>query len=120
VSECILHATSRAAWSGAQKAGEYAAESLAGEGFIHCSKVEQILRVADLFLANQHGLVLLVIDPARLGSELRWEPGTDLSMELFPHVYGPINLDAVMDVLRFEPDKHGRFHLPKALQSETR
>lgn len=112
----ILHATTRSAWSAAQQSGEYAADSLAGEGFIHCSKPEQILRVADLLYAGQHGLVLLVIDPARLSSELRWEPGVDLATELFPHVYGPINLDAVAEVLAFEPGPDGNFHLPKSLE----
>jgi uncharacterized protein (DUF952 family) len=115
VSDFILHVTSRKAWSFAQKIGKYAADSLAGEGFIHCSKSEQVLRVADLFFPGQHGLVLLVVDPARLTSELRWEPGTDLETELFPHIYGVINLDAVADVLAFEPATDGKFHLPGPL-----
>jgi uncharacterized protein (DUF952 family) len=116
VSDLILHITSQTAWSAAQKIGAYTAESLAGEGFIHCSKMDQILRVAELVFADQHGLVLLVIDPVLLCSELRWEPGTDLVTELFPHVYGPINLNAVTDVLKFEPGLDGKFHLPKHLE----
>jgi uncharacterized protein (DUF952 family) len=112
VSDFIVHATTRSAWSAAQASGKYAADSLAGEGFIHCSTAEQILGVADRFFAGQHGLVLLVIDPARLSSELHWEPGVDLATELFPHIYGPINLNAVVDALEFEPDSDGKFHLP--------
>jgi uncharacterized protein (DUF952 family) len=112
----MLHATLRTAWSAAEASGGYAADSLAKEGFIHCSKADQILRVADLVFAGQHGLVLLVIDPARLSSELRWEPGADLATELFPHIYGPINLDAVVDVIEFEPGPDGKFHLPRALE----
>jgi len=115
VSDFILHATSRAAWTAAQKNGEYAVDSLAGQGFIHCSKVDQVMRVVNLIFAGQHDLVLLVIDPALLGSELRWEPGTDLATQLFPHVYGPINLEAVVDVLDLEPGTDGKFHLPKSL-----
>jgi uncharacterized protein (DUF952 family) len=111
----ILHATSRTSWSAAQKAGAYTADSLASEGFIHCSKADQILRVANLLFAGQHGLVILVIDPARLTSGLRWDPGVDLATELFPHVYGPINLDAVVRVLDFEPSADGKFHLPVSL-----
>jgi uncharacterized protein (DUF952 family) len=114
VSDFILHMTSRKAWSDAQKSDEYTADSLAGQGFIHCSKPQQVLRVANLVYSGQHGLVLLVIDPARLASELRWEPGVDLATELFPHIYGPINLDAVVDVLAFESDPDGNFHLPKS------
>ena len=120
MSEFILHLTSRTAWSDAQKRGEYAADSLAGQGFIHCSKASQILRVANFIYAGQHGLVLLVIDPARLTSELRWEPGVDLAIQLFPHIYGPINLDAVVDVIAFEPGMDGRFQLPASLEIEDR
>ena len=116
MSEFILHATSRAAWSAAQSQGQYSADSLAGQGFIHCSRKEQILRVANTFYAGQSGLVLLVIDPARLASELRWEPGTDLATELFPHVYGPINLDAVLQAIDFAPGPDGKFHLPDPLE----
>ncbi len=112
MSAAIFHVTSRAAWQAAQEAGAYAADSLASDGFIHCSKAEQVLRVADTYFAGQRGLALLVIDPSRLSVELRWEPGTDLPSVLFPHVYGPINLDAVVDALAFEPDKNGKFHLP--------
>src|SRR5512136_2799106 len=116
VSDIILHVTSRKTWSAAQKNRQYTADSLAGEGFIHCSKVSQIMRVADNFFAGQHGLVILLIDPARLIPELRWEPGADLETELFPHIYGPINLDAVVDILDFEPDAAGKFNLPKSLE----
>jgi uncharacterized protein (DUF952 family) len=115
LSEFILHATSRTAWSTAQKNGAYTADSLAGQGFIHCSKVDQILRVADDFYTGQHGLVILVIDPDRLNPELRWEPGVDFATQLFPHVYGPINLDAVVDVVDFEPGPDGLFSLPSKL-----
>jgi uncharacterized protein (DUF952 family) len=116
VSDFILHITTRTAWSAGQKNGQYAADSLAGEGFIHCSTTGQILRTAEAFFAGQHGLVLLVIEPARLSSELHWEPGVDLATELFPHIYGPINLDAVVDTPEFEPGPDGKFHLPRSLQ----
>ncbi len=117
MSHFVLHITTRAAWSAARISGQYTAESLAGQGFIHCSKAGQVLRVAELFYAGQHGLVLLVIDPALLRPELRWEPGQDLPAELFPHIYGPVNLDAVVDVQAFEPGPDGKFHLPEILGS---
>jgi uncharacterized protein (DUF952 family) len=120
LSEFILHTTSRTAWTSAQEKGEYTADSLAGEGFIHCSKVNQILRVANSFYAGQQGLVLLVIDPMRLTSRMRWDPGADLATELFPHIYGPINLEAVMQVLDFQPGPDGKFHLPTSLEFADR
>jgi uncharacterized protein (DUF952 family) len=115
MTDTILHITTRTSWSAAQKAGGYTADSLTGAGFIHCSKVDQILRVANTIFEGQHGLVILVIDPIRLTSEIRWEPGVDLATELFPHIYGPINLDAVLHVLEFEPGMDGYFHLPVSL-----
>jgi uncharacterized protein (DUF952 family) len=111
----IIHVTYRTHWLAAKNSGSYTADSLAVEGFIHCSAHDQLLRVADAFFAGQPGLVLLVIDPRRLESEVRWEPGTDRPEELFPHVYGPINLESVVAVHDFEPGADGRFVLPSAL-----
>jgi uncharacterized protein (DUF952 family) len=108
----IYHLTSRLSWSAAQRKGLYSADTLGDQGFIHCSKAEQILRVANAFYANRHGLVLLEIEPSKLIPPLRWEPGTDKADELFPHIYGPLNLEAVVQVLDFEPDSDGRFSLP--------
>lgn len=115
MAEFIYHITSQAAWADAQKSGAYSADSLAGEGFVHCSGLSQIKRVADDFYSNQHGLVILQIDPSMLTSEVRWEAGTDKSDELFPHVYGPLDLEAVLRVLDFEPEADGNFDLPVSL-----
>jgi uncharacterized protein (DUF952 family) len=111
----ILHLTFLTGWLAAQNSGIYAADTLESEGFIHCSTRQQVLCVANALFAGQHGLVLLVVDPLRLKPEVRWEPGADQPEELFPHVYGPINLEAVVKVLDFEPGPDGLFILPKAL-----
>lgn len=108
----IFHITSRKAWEQACIKGNYQADSLALEGFIHCSKLEQVLRVAESFYRGQKGLVLLVIDPARLLAKVRWEPGSDKPDELFPHIYGPINLDAAVIVVDFSENTDGNFILP--------
>ena len=115
MNEFILHATSQAAWSTAQEEGDYQAESLEVQGFIHCSTGDQISRVVNLFFTGQNELVLLVIDAARLTSKLRWEPGADLATELFPHIYGPINLDSVVRTLELKLGKDGKFLLPEFL-----
>jgi len=116
----ILHLAPRVDWTAAEDIGEYRAPSLEKEGFIHCSTALQIVGVADSFYSGQHGLVLLVIDPARLRPKLRWEPpahpnpqpNLPPSNELFPHIYGPLNLDAVVRVLEFEPNPDGKFPQP--------
>ena len=117
----ILHLASNDSWLAAVKLGVYHADSLSTEGFIHCSKPSQIVDVANTFYHGQNGLVLLVIDPARLEVECKWEPPAEpepthaRAGDLFPHIYGPLNLDAVMEVIPFEPAADGTFSLPPEL-----
>ncbi len=118
----ILHITSRKEWIAATRAGAYSAPSLATDGFIHGSTVKQVVPVAEKYYKGQTGLVLLEIDPKRLTSELKWEPPSGGGPppgvpegDAVPHIYGPINLDAVVQVLEFEPGRNGEFSLPTSL-----
>ncbi len=121
MTELILHLASNDAWLAAANAGTYHADSLSTEGFIHCSTSSQIVGVANTFYRGQQGLVLLVIDPSKLESALKWEspaepePTHAREGELFPHVYGPLNLDAVVKVVSFEPGTDGSFSPPSGL-----
>lgn len=117
----IVHITSKKDWQKAQESGEYTASSLKDEGFIHCSTVKQIVDTANLFYKGQGGLKLLCINEEQLTSQCKYEdpagggnhdPGVGA---LFPHVYGPINLFAVIKVLDFPCDKEGLFALPEGL-----
>lgn len=105
----IVHMCPRHAWEAAQMDGEYRADSLASEGFIHCSRPEQIAAAGNRYYAGARDRLLLWIDPQRVQSEIRWEPSHG---ELFPHIYGPLNLDAVLAVRPYPPDEHGVFHTP--------
>ncbi|MDM9384239.1 DUF952 domain-containing protein [Chlorogloeopsis sp. ULAP01] len=89
----------------------YHNDSLKTEGFIHCSTPQQITRVANYIFANQTGLVLLFINPEKVKAEIRYE-NTELD-ELFPHIYGALNTDAVFKIVDFEPNEDGLFQLPK-------
>jgi uncharacterized protein (DUF952 family) len=118
----ILHITSKQEWLEAQQRGEYVAPSLQTEGFIHCSTDKQVVHVANAFYHGQGNLVLLVIDESKLTSELKWEPpagppAAGISVtDTFPHIYGAINLDAVVSVTDFKPDPAtGKFSLPANL-----
>ena len=115
----IYHLTSHLAWSEAQSRGEYRAESLKSEGFIHCSTETQVLPVAEKYYKGQAGMILLKIDPDLLSSELRWEPPSGGAPppgvpegELFPHIYGPINSDAVIKVSDLESNPDGSYKSP--------
>ena len=101
----IYHLTTREAWAAAQTAGEYEASSLAEEGFIHCSANEaQTLRVAERLYAGLPGLQVLDVDTGKLRAGIKREPSR--SGEIYPHIYGRINLDAVVRVrdLTLGPD----------------
>ena len=115
----IYHITSRKAWRDAQQRGDYRAASLGTEGFIHCSTGTQVLPVAEKYYPRQRGLLVLMIDPARLTSELRREPPAEGAPppgvpvgEPFPHVYGPINLDAIVKVYDLETNPDGKHSVP--------
>ena len=104
LSNRIIHLCQRKQWFAAQKQGIFISQALSQEGFIHCSQPEQILQVANRFYQGIPGLVLLWIDPEKITSEIRWETADG---SIFPHIYGPINLDAVISVVDLLPDMDG-------------
>jgi uncharacterized protein (DUF952 family) len=79
------------------QSGAYEARSLKEEGFIHCSEAYQVEGVLQRYFEGQTRLVKLVIDTDKLTSQYiqEWSSG---SQDTFPHIYGPINLDAVLMV----------------------
>lgn len=107
----ITHITSRTEWQTAQAQGYYEAPSLHSEGFIHCSTLDQVAATANRYYRGQHDLVLLYIDPTLLEPEMIYEEAPSVG-EWFPHLYGRLNLDAVISVNSFEPDADGVFHSP--------
>lgn len=106
----ILHITQRAQWEAAQTAQIYRSDTLETEGFIHCSTPQQVVKVANAFFKNQQGLVLLCIDADQVQAEIRYEGIQE--DELFPHIYGALNLDAVIQVINFQPKEDGTFAFP--------
>ncbi|TCJ13557.1 DUF952 domain-containing protein [Flaviaesturariibacter flavus] len=94
----IYHVTTRAEWERAQQEGAYRAASLPVEGFIHASADErQVQGVLQRYFAGQKDLVKLTIDTRKLTHELKWELAPSVNEE-FPHIYGPLNLDAVAEI----------------------
>lgn len=107
----LVHLCSNAEWRWAQARGEHRPESLDVSGFVHLSTPEQVHLPANRLYAGRTDLVLLRIDPARLTSPVRWEPGvaTDPDAMVFPHLYGALPVDAVINVTPYRPDADGRF-----------
>jgi uncharacterized protein (DUF952 family) len=94
----IYHITTAAEWNAATEKGYYESPSLKSEGFIHCSQENQVVGVLERYFAGKTDLVKLVIDTDQLTSRFifEWSPST---ADTFPHVYGPINVEAVTDVI---------------------
>lgn len=106
----ILHITRREEWEKAKLAGLYRGDTLDTEGFIHCSTPTQVIKVANFRFRNQRHLVLLCIDSQKVEPDIRYEAAEE--GELFPHVYGALNVDAVLKVVEFAPGEDGFFELP--------
>ncbi|SHE66636.1 DUF952 domain-containing protein [Streptoalloteichus hindustanus] len=113
----ILHICARAEWDSARAVGEHVPAGFAVDGFVHCSDPGTVHLPANALFRGRDDLVLLEIDPAGLGVELRWEPGDpgNPAGPWFPHVYGPIPTAAVVAVHDFPPSPDGTFRLPDAL-----
>jgi len=108
----LLHICPREDWLAARAAGVYAGDTLETEGFIHLSRRDQVLKPANLRFKGRSGLVLLEIDEERLPAPPTWEPGVPDADVLYPHVYGPIPLGAVVAVHAFPPLPDGSFEIP--------
>ena len=106
----IFHITTSSAWDAARAAGAYEPASLEDEGFIHFSAADQVVRVANRAFRGQRDLVLLCVAPDRLAGVVRREYAADAG-EAFPHLYGPLNLDAVVEVVPIAEGAEG-FELP--------
>ncbi|GLW06172.1 hypothetical protein Misp01_13020 [Microtetraspora sp. NBRC 13810] len=113
----IYHIASGADWERARREGVYTTStrgrSLAEEGFIHASRAHQVAAVADAFYASDRDLLVLVIDEDRVEPEIRYEdvPGGE---EPFPHIYGPLDVTAVLRTVPFAPGPDGRFRFGEA------
>lgn len=106
----ILHICSAEAWEAAQQAGAYRGDTLDTEGFIHCSTFEQVVAVAAKWFKGRSGLVVLAIETEKVTPEIRYEdPGNG---QRYPHIYGPLNVDAVQQVKPFVAQEDGTFQQP--------
>ncbi len=112
----IYHIAYPADWDEAVSQGSYQwstrGRTLADQGFIHAGEAHQVAAVANRHYADidasDDGLIVLVIDVERLESELRYEEAPDLGQS-FPHIYGPLNPDAVVETVPLLRGADGRY-----------
>ena len=108
----IYHITHIKDWKDALSSGSYAADSLASQGFIHCSTRVQVIDTANYLFEGRYDLVLLEVDETLVQAEIVYE-NLEGGERLFPHIYGALNLDAVVTTLDFPCDHNGLFHFPE-------
>jgi len=93
----IYHIATKEEWDDSLSHGMYTVPSLKTEGFIHCSEGGQVAGVLQRYYAAKTGLVKLAIETEKLNVPVKYEMSSSVNEE-FPHIYGPINLDAVEEV----------------------
>ena len=110
-STALVHLCGESDWHQAQVDGAVCPPSLEQAGFVHLSTPQQVHLPANRLYGGRTDLVLLVCDPAALGSPIRWEPGVpgDPESMVFPHLYGPLPTAAVRRVERYQPGPDGVF-----------
>jgi len=87
--DALFHIADRSRWQAAADAGEYRAESLDAEGFIHCSFASQVASVANARYREAEELCVVELDPTRLAARVVVEDSYGSGIA-YPHVYGPI------------------------------
>lgn len=114
MSSIIYKIVARDAWNRALENGLFeGAEIDIADGFIHLSAANQVRATADRFFRGQDGLMLIGVDARMLGPALQWEPAADGS--LFPHLHGPLSLQAVVSQDELVMDDSGAHQFPEHL-----
>ena len=110
----ILHICPRAEWERAVAAGVYEGDTLATQGYIHCSTEDQVHVPATLRFRGRDDLLLLRIAEERLPAPIVWEQGDPPHPDgrLFPHLYAALPVDAVVAVADYPPNEDGSFSPP--------
>ncbi len=111
----IYHIASPGHWQQQAGMATYTHPSLEKEGYIHASTLQQVVPSWQKHFDTQAGLLLLVIDPLLTGSEVKFEQGVN-TVQLFPHIYGPINQQAIIAVGPLQTDANNHLVLPELQQ----
>jgi uncharacterized protein (DUF952 family) len=111
----IFHIVGRGEWDQAVSKGRYEPASVKIEGFMHCSTLAQLIETGNRLYRGRSDLVVLCIDEERIEFPVRREAPAQGSAQRFPHVYGPLGLEAITKVVDFPCEGDGSFRMPAAL-----
>lgn len=106
----IFHLVPEKEWKASKSDSMYIPKSLETSGFIHCSTGTQIQNTANRLFKGERRMLLLVINSALVDAEIKYEVD-DETGEKYPHIYGPLNPDAIIDRIRLVPEKDGGFEI---------
>lgn len=108
--DLLFHITTEEEWNEYKSDGNYTPESLESEGFIHCSSGHQVNDTANRLFGDHDQILLLIIDVSSLAEEIKYEEVKDHN-EKYPHIYGPLNTNAVIDELLVSSEQDGNFDI---------
>jgi uncharacterized protein (DUF952 family) len=111
----IFHIAFAGNWNEMQSTGKYIPPAFQNDGFIHCSEKHQLEGVANRIFAGKHQLLLLCIDESKVKEKVIRE-NLEGGNSLYPHIYGPLNTDAVSAVLEWDAAADGQFRLPAEIR----
>jgi len=100
--------SSKAEYDNALNKGVLVRDSLETEGFIHASPKSELTRVANKYYKDTVDPLILVVDKSKVTAEIKWEPATG---GLYPHIYGPLNVDAIVYEQKIALNDDGEFDL---------
>ena len=113
----IYYIATQQEFSDAQTIGHLSPPSFYEEGFVHCSFAHQTIRVANTYFQGQKGLLLLEIDCTKLAAPVI-EENLSGGPDLYPHIYGILNLSAIQAVFHFSCNDDGTLTLPNETMRE--
>jgi uncharacterized protein (DUF952 family) len=118
--ETIIVTTTEEFWQAAQVAGTYERSTidtaLTAVGFIHATSPDQTIDMVNRHFGGRDDIVFLLVDSSKVKAPVKYEAAPSGRPGLFPHIYGPLNIDAVYATVRPEKDQKGIFTTPKELQ----
>lgn len=107
-------------WEKAQTSGEYTQSTIDSTleevGFMHCSTPDQTMEIVNRRFSQQSDVLLLLIQEEKVTSPVKYEGALSGRAGLYPHIYGPLNLDAVYETILLEKDSAGKYITPLKLK----
>lgn len=108
--DLLFHITTKDDWKQFNNSGRYEPESLESDGFIHCSTGDQVEATANRIFEDEDEILLLVIDATTLHEDIKYEEDADTG-EKFPHLYSPLNTNAIIDKITIKAEDDGKFDI---------